>query len=88
MRYYYVSDATVLWWGNVTNATNYYGNWYFPVPMRTAPTVTTTDVSNTNFNSGAPSTTVVGKFSFWAFKGANATGTGNYQFTYTATAEL
>jgi hypothetical protein len=87
-RYYYVSDAKVVWWGNVTSGQNYYGNWWLPVPMRVAPTMTTTDIENAGFNSGAPSTTVIGKFSFWAFKGANATGVGQFQFTYTASAEL
>jgi hypothetical protein len=87
-RYYYAADATVVWWGNVTSGNNYYGNWWLPVPMRVAPTVATTDVSNTNFNAGAPSTTVVGKFSFWAFKGSSGTGVGNFQFNYTASAEL
>jgi hypothetical protein len=57
--------------------------------MRVSPTtVTTTNTGGANFAAGNPSTTVVGKFSFWAFLGSNGTGVGNYQFSYTATAEL
>jgi hypothetical protein len=88
-RYYYASDQTVIWSGNVTTANNYYLTVYYPVPMRVSPTtVTTTNTGGANFAAGNPSTTVVGKFSFWAFLGSNGTGVGNYQFSYTATAEL
>jgi hypothetical protein len=87
-RYYYQSDQTVIWSGNVTTANNYYLTTYYPIPMRVAPTVTTTNTGGSNFAAGNPSTTVVGKFSFWAFHGSNGTGVGNYQFSYTATAEL
>ena len=87
-RYYYQTDQTVIWSGNVTTANNYYLTTYYPIPMRVAPTVTTTNTGGSNFASGNPSTTVVGKFSFWAFLGSNGTGVGNYQFSYTATAEL
>lgn len=88
-RYYYASDQTVIWSGNVTTANNYYLTVYYPVPMRVSPTtVTTTNTGGANFAAGNPSTTVVGKFSFWAFLGSNGTGVGNYQFSYTASAEL
>jgi len=87
-RYYYQSDQTVIWSGNVTTANNYYLTTYYPIPMRVSPTVTTTNTGGANFAAGNPSTTVVGKFSFWAFLGSNGTGVGNYQFSYTATAEL
>ena len=87
-RYYYQTDQTVIWSGNVTTANNYYLTTYYPIPMRVAPTVTTTNAGGSNFAAGNPSTTVVGKFSFWAFLGSNGTGVGNYQFSYTATAEL
>jgi len=88
-RYYYASDQTVIWSGNVTTANNYYLTVYYPVPMRVSPTtVTTTNTGGANFAAGNPSTTVVGKFSFWAFLASNGTGVGNYQFSYTATAEL
>ena len=87
-RYYYASDQTVIWSGNVTTANNYYLTTYYPIPMRVSPTVTTTNTGGANFAAGNPSTTVVGKFSFWAFLASNGTGVGNYQFSYTATAEL
>jgi hypothetical protein len=87
-RYYYGSDQTVIWSGNVTTANNYYLTVYYPATMRVSPTVTTTNTGGANFAAGNPSTTVVGKFSFWAFLGSNGTGVGNYQFSYTATAEL
>jgi hypothetical protein len=87
-RYYYQSDKEILYWANVTNANNYYLTAYFPVAMRISPTMTSTDVSNTNFTAGNPSLTVIGKFSFWAFKGSSGTGVGNFQFNYTASAEL
>jgi hypothetical protein len=88
-RYYYAADTAAIWGGNTTNATNYYGTYTYPVAMRIAPTVTPTDVANSGFAAGAPTATTVGKYSFWAFKGANATASGSYfQFTYTASAEL
>jgi hypothetical protein len=87
-RYYYAADQAIIWYGNVTNANNYYTTAYYPVTMRVSPTVTTTNTGGANFAAGNPTTTVVGKFSFWAYLAANATGVGNYQFTYTASADF
>jgi len=88
-RYYYATDATIIWLGNIQTSINYYNMNNLPVSMRIAPTVTTTDVSNNSFAAGAPSTTSIGKTTFWAFKASTATtGSGNFQYTFTASAEL
>jgi hypothetical protein len=88
-RYYYASDIAVIFLGDVTNGGTYYYTTYLPVPMRVAPTIVTTAVSGVvGFPATNPSTTTIGKFTFWAFLTCNNTGTGNFQFNYTTSAEL
>ena len=86
-RYYYQTDQSLIWLGQASSGSSYYVATYLPVSMRIAPTVTPTSTGGSGFSSTI-STSNIGKSSFWAYCAATSTGVGNFQYSYTASAEL
>jgi hypothetical protein len=91
-RYYQFESGslggTSMWSGYVANGASYYGNTFFSVSMRAAPTIVLTNSTNLNFP-----TTVGGAYptntGFVENRTANGTSTYGYFFsTWTASAEL
>jgi hypothetical protein len=87
-RYYQQNTAGVYWNGFATNTVNFYTMVYFPVAMRTAPTITNTSTVAGNFPATASSASSIGTTSFVNARIASGTGAGGYADTYTASAEL
>ena len=86
-RYYYQTDQSLIWLGQASSGSSYYVATYLPVSMRIAPTVTPTSTGGSGFSSTI-STSNIGKSSFWAYCAATSTGVNNFQYSYTASAEL
>ena len=86
-RYYEIGNNWQLFSGYVVNGDTYYNPVRFSVTKRANPTVTTTVVAASRFPSSitTPSVNVDG---FYGQASANITGTGYYQYTWTASAEL
>ena len=87
-RYYYQPTTGAYWNGQVVTTTTYYVMVYFPVAMRTAPTITNTSIVAGNFPATASSAAFAGTTSFANTRTANGTGAGGFADTYTASAEL
>ena len=88
-RYFISNGQVITWQGNVTNAQLYIQTVTFPVQMRTAPTITPTSYSASNFNSATLGSGTITVGGFLMNETANATASGAYyQATYTASAEL
>lgn len=90
LRYYEKAALMQIYSGNVTSGSTYYISVPFKVQKRTtSPTLAYTDVSNSSFPAGVPTTESVNENGFIARKVANATASAGYfQFSYTADAEL
>ena len=87
-RYYEVGGQAIFS-GNVTSGSAFYNNVVFKVNKRAAPTVVCTDQGVLAFPAGAPSTAGgILVDCFLVNKTANVTGSGFYQFGWTASAEL
>ena len=87
-RYYEVGGQAIFS-GNVTSGSAFYNNVVFKVNKRAAPTVVCTDQGVLAFPAGAPSTAGgILVDCFLVNKTANVTGSGFYQFGWTANAEL
>ena len=87
-RYYYQPTTGAYWNGQVVTTTTYYVMVYFPVAMRTAPTITNTSIVAGNFPATASSAAFAGTTSFANTRTANGTGAGGFADTYTVSAEL
>lgn len=92
-RYYEVGSLYNLFSGMVTSGEIYYNPIRFCVNKRVAPfapsgSTTLTYVVNSKFPATAPSVNVGATDGFYAQHTANLTGTGYYQYSWTANAEL
>jgi hypothetical protein len=89
-RYYEASSVYWIFSANVTSGNNYYVMGVFKVTKRGGATVTTVSVGNSNFPTTAPSINSGGTLldGFEATLTANGTGSGYFQYTWTASAEL
>jgi len=89
-RYYEASSVYWIFSANVTSGSGYYVMGVFKVTKRAGATVTTVNVGNSNFPTTAPSINSGGTLldGFEANLSANGTGSGYFQYTWTASAEL
>ena len=86
---YFTTSATSIYSANVTSGSTYATNYFFPVQMRTSPTVTPSIVANSGFPATNPSASSIGALGGYMTAVSNATTTaGYYSFTFTASAEL
>jgi len=87
-RYYEICTFFCIWSGYATSGGNHFANNFYKVSKRTFATVTTTNAGASNFPTTAPSINTSTPEGFDAYKAANGTGNGYYQWTWTASAEL
>jgi len=87
-RYYETSTHSPIFSGNVTSGETYYHSQAFAVQKRAAPTVTFSYIGASAFAATVPTGSSITATGFNALKAANATGTGFYQYNWTASAEL
>ncbi|QIG71438.1 putative phage tail fiber protein [Rhizobium phage RHph_TM40] len=88
-RYYTKSLNAVTWQGDTISGATYTTMLYFPVTMRTAPTLGLTIISVNSFPSSTPTTDDLNADRCRVYLTANATNqSGFYQFQFTADAEL
>lgn len=89
-RYYQASgSAETIFSGNVTNAQLYYMTVRFPVPMRATPTtISVTNTAATSFPAVASTPAGSSTAGFYLSRTANASAYGQWQDTWTASAEL
>ena len=86
---YYLLLGTSIYSANVTSGSTYATNYFFPVQMRTSPTVTPSIVANSGFPATNPSAASISALGGYMTAVSNATTTaGYYSFTATASAEL
>ena len=89
-RYYEASSVYWIFSANVTSGSGYFVMGVFKVTKRVGAIVTTVSVGNSNFPTTAPSINSGGTLldGFEATLTANGTGSGYFQYTWTAYAEL
>jgi len=87
-RYYEICTFSCIWSGYASSGGNHFTNNFYKVPKRVNPTVTPTPSGASNFPNTALSVNTNTIEGFDAYKAANGTGLGYYQYTWTSSAEL
>ncbi len=87
-RYYLAGAGTVKFQASTSAADTPRVMVWFKTTMRATPTLSLTDIANTGFPAGVPSTELLSPDGFAAFKTASASGNSSFSFTYRAEAEL
>ena len=87
-RYYEICTFSCIWSGYATSGNNFFSNNFYKVAKRANATTTTTNQGVVNFPTTAPSVNTSTIEGFDAYKAPSATGTGYFQYTWTASAEL
>lgn len=87
-RYYETGGNWQLYSGYVVSGEIYYNPVRFSVTKRAAPLVIPTYAATSRFPTSAPAAQAISADGFWASASANLTGTGYFQYTWTASAEL
>lgn len=89
-RYYELNaSGGALWSGTTQAGSVYYKETKFSVQKRAVPSITFSDVSNSGFPAGVPSSGAIATDMFWGSKSASASvGGGYFQFSWAASAEL
>ena len=88
MRYYQISTHQNTYGGYVAAAVFHYENIVLGIHMRATPTVTTTYVGHSRFDTVPPAVTGGSPDGFYAYDQATSTGQGYYIFTWVADSEL
>jgi hypothetical protein len=87
-RFYQGQSGYSIFSGYASSSISNYISVPFVTTLRAVPTVTTFDSANSGFPAGVPNVQSITTGGFVAYKTANATGEGYFQFTYTASADL
>lgn len=87
-RYYEIGPYAIFSGDVTSGAGNYYCPVWFRTSKRVAPTIVSTDGSNSGFPAGAPATLTSNTEMFVVGKTPNATQLGFYIFSWTAASEL
>jgi hypothetical protein len=87
-RYYEIGNSYHLFSGYVESGNIYYNPVRFAVTKRAGPVVTPTYVAASRFAAAAPFAQAVTADGFYASANSTLTGTGYFQYTWVASAEL